>query len=260
MTALRSALGKVVLDDQAEGDQAPARRSRRDWIVDSALFVVAIALGVVALVSSSANGLARPLLVVDAVGGAVLCLSLWWRRRWPVGLALASLPILAISSSAGPAGIILLFTVAAYRRWQLAFLVAGLQLALLPVERVVHPQGDTLAAYYLVGTLGTAVVVAWGMHLRGRRQARRDRLRRDLAEQQLRVEQARHAERTQIAREMHDVLAHRISLLSLHAGALEFRPDAAPEEVARAAAVIRTSAHQALEDLRRRNRSPARRR
>ena len=49
---------------------------------------------------------------------------------------------------------------------------------------------------------------------------------------------------------MHDVLAHRISLLSLHAGALEFRPDAPPEEVARAAAVIRASAHQALEDLR----------
>ena len=49
---------------------------------------------------------------------------------------------------------------------------------------------------------------------------------------------------------MHDVLAHRISLLSLHAGALEFRPDAPPEEIARAAGVIRASAHQALEDLR----------
>jgi signal transduction histidine kinase len=49
---------------------------------------------------------------------------------------------------------------------------------------------------------------------------------------------------------MHDVLAHRISLLSLHAGALEFRPDAPPEEIAGAVAVIRASAHQALEDLR----------
>lgn len=49
---------------------------------------------------------------------------------------------------------------------------------------------------------------------------------------------------------MHDVLAHRISLLSMHAGALEFRPDAPAEEVARAAGVIRASAHEALEDLR----------
>ena len=38
---------------------------------------------------------------------------------------------------------------------------------------------------------------------------------------------------------MHDVLAHRLSLLSVHAGALEFRPDAPPEEIAEAAAVIR---------------------
>jgi signal transduction histidine kinase len=49
---------------------------------------------------------------------------------------------------------------------------------------------------------------------------------------------------------MHDVLAHRISLVSLHAGALEFRSDAPPDEVARAAGVIRESAHEALEDLR----------
>lgn len=39
-------------------------------------------------------------------------------------------------------------------------------------------------------------------------------------------DEARAAERRRIAREMHDVLAHRLSLLSVHAGALEFRPDA----------------------------------
>jgi signal transduction histidine kinase len=49
---------------------------------------------------------------------------------------------------------------------------------------------------------------------------------------------------------MHDVLAHRLSLLSMHAGALEFRPDAPATEVARAAGVIRASARGALEDLR----------
>jgi signal transduction histidine kinase len=49
---------------------------------------------------------------------------------------------------------------------------------------------------------------------------------------------------------MHDVLAHRISLLTLHAGALEFSPQAGPEEVARAVGVIRSSAFQAAEELR----------
>ena len=69
-------------------------------------------------------------------------------------------------------------------------------------------------------------------------------------EQQLRIDQARQLERTRIAREMHDVLAHRISLVSMHAGALEFRAESVGDEVARSAAVIRTSAHQALQDLR----------
>jgi signal transduction histidine kinase len=212
--------------------------------------LIAAVLGIGAAVSSTRNGLHGPLLVVDAIAGAALCVALWWRRRWPLSLGLASLPFLAVSSSAGPAGVIILYTVAAYRRWQLAALVAAAQVALLPVGRVLHPQGNSVAAYYLTGTLGPAVVVAWGMFRQGRRQSRWERARHAETEQQLRVEQIRHAERTRIAREMHDVLAHRISLLSLHAGALEFRPDAAPEEIARAAAVIRASAHQALEDLR----------
>jgi len=49
---------------------------------------------------------------------------------------------------------------------------------------------------------------------------------------------------------MHDVLAHRITLLSMHAGSLEFAPGASQEEIARAAGVIRSNAHAALEDLR----------
>src|SRR5439155_22952903 len=65
-----------------------------------------------------------------------------------------------------------------------------------------------------------------------------------------RVEQARLTERARIAREMHDVLAHRMSLVSLHAGALEVRTDARPEEVALAAGAIRASVHEALQELR----------
>jgi signal transduction histidine kinase len=248
VTALRLLLGR--LDAPGEDEAPPARLLRRDRIVDCGLVLLALALGSVSLVNSNRHGLHGSLLAVDAVCGVALSLALWWRRRRAVALGLVSLPLLAVSAFAGPAAVIILFTVAAHRRSQLTFLVAGLQLALLPVARAVHPEGESTESYYLVGTLGTAVIVAWGMFLRSRRQAESERLHRSQVEEQARVEQIRHAERTRIAREMHDVLAHRISLLSLHAGALEFRPDAAPEEIARAAAVIRASAHQALEDLR----------
>jgi signal transduction histidine kinase len=49
---------------------------------------------------------------------------------------------------------------------------------------------------------------------------------------------------------MHDVLAHRISLLALHAGALEVRPDLPPEKVRETAELLRATARQALEELR----------
>jgi signal transduction histidine kinase len=62
--------------------------------------------------------------------------------------------------------------------------------------------------------------------------------------------EARALERTRIAREMHDVLAHRLSLLATYAGALEYRPDSSPEKLAQAAGVIRTGVHQALDELR----------
>src|SRR3954447_7023166 len=236
----------------APDEDPPLRRSQRDWIVDGTLFLLATGMGALALADQVGRGLDGPLLVLDVIGGATLCLSLWWRRQWPLALGLVSVPMQAFSSSAGVACLIILFTVAAYRRWQLAALIAALQLAMLPVFRSVQPDDNSLPRWadFALVLLATTAVVVSGMFVRGRRESRQERVRHAGAEQQLLVEQARHAERTRIAREMHDVLAHRISLLSLHAGALEFRPDAPPEEVARAAAVIRASAHQALEDLR----------
>jgi signal transduction histidine kinase len=113
-----------------------------------------------------------------------------------------------------------------------------------------------MVAFWLslgVASVLTGAVLGWGMLVRSRREylnSLRDRAIRAESEQQLRIDQARRMERAQIAREMHDVLAHRISLVSLHAGALEFRPDAPPDEIAMAAGVIRDSAHEALKELR----------
>lgn len=63
-------------------------------------------------------------------------------------------------------------------------------------------------------------------------------------------EQARRAERTRIAREMHDIVAHKISLVALQAGALEVRRDLDPAQVSESAALIRQTATTALSELR----------
>jgi signal transduction histidine kinase len=57
-------------------------------------------------------------------------------------------------------------------------------------------------------------------------------------------------ERARIAQEMHDVLAHKVSLIALHAGGLEVNPAVGPEKVEGSARLIRETARQAMEDLR----------
>jgi len=150
--------------------------------------------------------------------------------------------------------LILFFTVAVHRRFAVVAAVALLSLPANVVFTLVRPERDTGFWESMAWSVVFLVIVMlWGMVVRARRQlvvSLRDRAERAESEQLLRVTQARALERTRIAREMHDVLAHRISLLSLHAGALEIHPDAAPAEVAGAAGVIRASAHQALQDLR----------
>lgn len=246
----------------AEPDAGPGRprrrvrRSVRDWVVDVSVFLAALLSGAVFVGIALAQPAPPPdpLVALDVAAGTLACLALWLRRRWPVGVALAVAAVGAFSDMSGLAVLVALFTVAVHRRWPTVAGVAAANVVSLTVYVLLRPspglEGWIFAA---LGTALTAAVVAWGMFVRARRQLVRslqDRALRAEAEQLLRVDQARQLERTRIAREMHDVLAHRISLLSMHAGALEFRPDAPPAEVARAAGVIRASARQALEDLR----------
>ena len=234
-------------------DRDPRLRTTRDWIVDVACFVIAV-IGGFLVFAEEMSRMSDELQFYDLVAGAFASLALWLRRRWPVGIALFIGALTTFSSSASIAGAIALFTVAVHRRATVAAAVGAISLAVTPIYLAVHPDDEIpFWANFVIAMLGVGAVIAWGMFVRSRRQlvlSLRDRAERAEAEQQLRVEQARQQERARIAREMHDVLAHRISLLSLHAGALEFRPDAPPEEVARAAGVIRASAHDALEDLR----------
>jgi len=91
------------------------------------------------------------------------------------------------------------------------------------------------------------------MFVRARRQlllSLRERAFRAEADQLRHEERAREAERTRIAREMHDVLAHRISLIALYAGAMEVRPDLSQVKIRETAELLRSTARQALEELR----------
>jgi signal transduction histidine kinase len=228
------------------------RRSARDWVVDVVMYAVAIGLSAVVLVNTwSDHG---PLaLVVDFALGAVAFVALWFRRSYPIAVGVITGAATLVSGAAGGPALLALFNVALRASRRAILGIAAIALASTAIFPVVYPGGDPYSTELVLGILITGVVVGWGLFVRVQRElvlSLRERATRLEAEQRQRVEQAREAERLRIAREMHDVLAHRVSLLSLHAGALEFHPDAPAEEVAQAAAVIRASAHAALEELR----------
>lgn len=251
-----SAPGLAARSVSASSSASDGTPSARDRAVDIGLVLLALGVGIIGLVRETQRpgGVSDGLLLVDLILGSVACLALLLRRRRPVELAAVLSVVGAFSVAAGGAAVIALFTVATRRRWRDVGAVWALYTAGVAAFYLMRPEpGLPFVAVVALCLVVTAAVVAWGMYLRARRQlvaSLRDRAERAETEQQLRVEQARQAERARMAREMHDVLAHRISLLSMHAGALEFRPDAGSEEITHAAGVIRENAHLALQDLR----------
>jgi signal transduction histidine kinase len=172
-----------------------------------------------------------------------------------IGIALVP-PLLLASDSL--AALITLAALAAARRDRLLWLAgavvyAATALALWrdlswhPSVTVAGQLMSTDMPAKIIGVLITAAVMtAIPLTVGILRGTKADLRAREASERGLRDEMTRQEERSRIAHEMHDVLGHRLSLLSLQAGALEVSPNAAPE-VAR---TVRTTARQSLEDLR----------
>ena len=180
------------------------------------------------------------------------CFALWWRRQRPVLLCIVTIAVALVLAFDG-AMFFALLTVAVRRRDRLLVLLSCVAFVASTVTSV-RTGTDGWGVAVLAAALGTALSVFVGAFVGARRDlvtSLRERAERAEHEQVLRADQARLAERTRIAREMHDVLAHRISLVALHAGGLEVRPDVGPDQVEATAATIRETARSALEDLRR---------
>jgi signal transduction histidine kinase len=257
-TKVGAALDRGRVDGgRARGD--PPEMATRKRLVDAALIAFALVAGA-ALFSNQARQSDLPgwAVALGTLGGLAACAALWLRHRRPVAVTVAILPVAVLTSFAAPAGLIAFYTVALQRRLAIVVGVGALGLTTLSIAFALQasdrPELRTSLWLSLLSiVLLHIAVAALGMYVGARREllaSLRERAERAEAAQHEQAERARANERARIAREMHDVLAHRISLLSMHAGSLEFSPGASQADVARAAGVIRANAHAALEDLR----------
>lgn len=227
---------------------------QRDWRREAA--IVTVAMGVLGWVSIVGGGFGHYPALDIALGAVSLALvpliPRFPRRAVPVAFALSALA--AASPAATPSAALAALIVSRWRRLSVALAVGAAGIAAHLIREAWRPiSGLPYGWWALLVIVAYAAIVGWGTMLRANGQlisSLRERAERAEADQARRVAEARAAERTRIAREMHDVLAHRLSLLATYAGALAFRPDASPGQLSRAAEVIRASAHESLADLR----------
>ncbi|GAA4896457.1 sensor histidine kinase [Streptomonospora salina] len=246
-----------------------ARRHRiADWLLAvaflpwTALMLVGDPHGLLGLPAMAVSAVAA--LIGDAAGvflglhagwgaltlGAAVSTVVLFRRTRPRLMFGAATVTLLCYGDIGMAALAM-FTYAAWYddRRRLGLWSAWLTLCTLAVYTVGGPMTAPAASTMLIMFYGLPLAV--GLWIGTRRvlianlRERAERLER---EQHLLADQAISAERTRIAREMHDVVAHRVSLMVLHAGGLEV---SAPDgRTAESAALIRNTGRDALAELR----------
>lgn len=225
--------------------------SRVRALVDAVLVVVSLVLTVMATRGGWSAVPAGVVAVAGTLGSAVVPL----RRTHPVTAVSVGAAAYALSGNPLPLAVGLWAAAASTSARRLVASVAVAWAGLAGwwwIDEGRLETDDALTALLVTTAVaGVGAATATRRDLRAARDAEDAReARRRAVEQELRTEQARADERARIARDMHDVLAHKVSLIALHAGALEVGPGAAAAQVRDGAALIRVTAREALDDLR----------
>ncbi|MGW6033216.1 sensor histidine kinase [Gordonia terrae] len=200
---------------------------------------------------------ARWWFVIDLAFGVLSYIVIWWRRTHPVPVTTFTNIVGMVSSTTLGPGLLAMVSLSSRRRWveiiPQAALSFGAGMIALTFFATPAEQNGPIIVQYAVTAVATAAMVAWGLYIGSRRELLASWQARALAseaEQQAKVMQARSLERARIAREMHDILAHRISAMSMSAGALAYRSDLSGEQIRETAQTIQETSHLALTELR----------
>ena len=238
----------------------PSYQPRLTWWAHTWRTLLALLFSGVAFAAALATpppiGIAREWMVaIDLVLGLIAWVAVFLRRRHPFPVALiCTICAVASTLAVGPA-FLALASLATWRRFLPLGIVGAVTVggAALWSWLVLRDPGQDLVGVVISSILTTAIIAVIGLFVGSRRELMhtlRDRADRAEAEQRQREDRAREQERARIAREMHDVVAHRISQVSMRAGALAFRDDLPQAVVREHSGLIQQAANQALDELR----------
>ncbi len=228
--------------------------------------ILAVALISPAMMVARVDGGAHPDLAWPGHVALALasCVPLAWRRRWPRAV-FAIVTVTAFAqwlcsveiAAANLAILIALYTVAVESaiRWALAALLVvegGATMAVYSMWNEDHAAANWKSLIPFSIFIGAIWLV--GLYVNTRRKYTRsleERAERLERERDAQVQVAAAAERARIAREMHDVIAHSMSVMVVQADGARYTVDTDTERAKRAMEAIGTTGRQALTEMRR---------
>ncbi|MBO3085373.1 sensor histidine kinase [Cellulomonas fengjieae] len=225
------------------------------------LLAWAISTGENMSVSTAPEEVLGGLITLDLLLGVMTVCLLGLRRRYPVAVACLTIAATSVSAASIGAATIAVISMATWRRRAWVVIAGVVTLGALGLSMVYNrtafpgmpDDGYVTVVTLLISVMHYVACVATGYYIGTRRElvsSLREQVATAERERELATERSRDAERTRIAREMHDVLAHRISLVALHAGALAYRDDLTRTETRETAQTIQGNAQLALSELR----------
>ncbi|MET9788991.1 histidine kinase [Streptomyces canus] len=240
---------------------------RHPWLLDTAVVLVVFLVSLPDLLSADsigpfgeASGRGHLPTAALCVFAASLIVPLWWRRRAPTVTFFVILLVsvvqwsLGIWQQAGISALVALYTLAVRGSlrvlgWAVALTFVSLAMAICLLKQVEHP---LLGLFFMLGTATAAVAI--GLTLRIRRMylsALEDRATRLEIERDQRVRLTAAAERARVAREMHDIVGHNLSVMvSVADGAATLAANR-NEQSAEALRILGDTGRQAMGELRR---------
>jgi signal transduction histidine kinase len=247
---------------EAWRERSPIDRWRS--LLDAALIVAIVAIGWTAMAAAHTDAGIKAARLTPATAAVALAavLPIVWRRRWPLAMLGVSLLAAFVCAAIDPRGlfgaqvaalgVVLLFAVGAWsmHRWWAGAVV--LTLLIVTVAGARHDGTPTTGSIALAcAVIGLPVVL--GYAARTRRQYVAEVEARLAAAERDRDERARLAvaeERQRLARELHDVVAHHVSLIGVQAGAARTALARSPDHAAAALSEIEASSRSAVGELR----------
>jgi len=188
---------------------------------------------------------------LDLLLGLVAVALVPFRKRWPLAIAIAATACMVGSTFSIVAFLIIVGSLATRRRIRDLYVMGPLMLLAVLIPLIGTPLREWPASL-ISGVVSFGLFWLGGAYLGARRAlltTAQDRAATLEREQAMRLTQAKTAERTRIAQEMHDVLAHRISLIAVHANVLAYRDDLTREQTKEHAKVVREAAEKAVAEL-----------